>query len=64
MSIGTLKNNGRIGESAKDKAEMLDEQFGSVFTKEDLDNIPKERLFTTSNHSKYPSYSTRSVTLH
>ena len=40
VSIGTLKDNGRIAESAKDKAEMFNQTFCSVFTREDLDNIP------------------------
>ena len=40
VSIGTLKDSGRIAESAKDKAEMFNETFCLVFMKEDLDNIP------------------------
>ena len=36
LSIGTLKDSCRIAESAKDKAEMFNETFCSVFTKEDL----------------------------
>ena len=40
VSIGTLKDSGRIAESAKDKAEVFNETFCSVFMKEDLDNIP------------------------
>ena len=40
VSIGTLKDNGRIAENAKDKAEMFNNTFCSVFTKENLDNIP------------------------
>lgn len=40
VSIGTLKDNGRIAENAKDKAEMFNETFCSVFTKENLDNVP------------------------
>ena len=36
LSILTLKDSCRIAESAKDKAEMFNETFCSVFTKEDL----------------------------
>ena len=45
VSIGILKESGRIAESAKDKAEMFNETFCSVFTKEDLDNIPGKGHF-------------------
>ena len=40
VSIGTLKDNGNIAESAKKKAEMFYGQFCSVFTKEDMENMP------------------------
>ena len=40
VSIGTLEGSGRIADNAKDKAEMFNETFCSVFTKENLDNIP------------------------
>ena len=40
MSIGTLKSEGTIAESAETKANLLNKQFVSVFTKEDLTNIP------------------------
>ena len=36
VSIGTLKDNGNIAESAKEKAEMFNGQFCSVFTIEDI----------------------------
>ncbi|XP_060578328.1 uncharacterized protein LOC132735405, partial [Ruditapes philippinarum] len=42
VNIGTLKNNGQIAESASHKAEMLNNQFCSVFTKESLDNLPNK----------------------
>ena len=44
VSIGTLKDSGLIAASAKDKAEMFNETFCSVFTKEDLDNIPYQSM--------------------
>jgi hypothetical protein len=34
MGIGTLKNNGVLAENAEQKAEMLKNQFTSVFTTE------------------------------
>ena len=40
VSIGTLKSDGSIAETAENKANMLNKQFISVFTKEDLSNIP------------------------
>ena len=40
VSIGTLKDNDNIAESAKEKAEMFNGQFCSVFNKEDMENIP------------------------
>ena len=40
MIIGTLKSDGSIAETAENKANMLNKQFISVFTKEDLSNIP------------------------
>ena len=40
VSIGTLKDNGRIADSANNKAERFNETFCSVFTKEDLNSIP------------------------
>jgi hypothetical protein len=42
MSIGSLKDNGQIAESPKDKAEMLNNQFCSVFTQENLNYIPSK----------------------
>ena len=56
-SIGTLKDSGRIAESAKDKAETFNETFCSVFTKEDLDYIPDK------GHSLYQSMPNIHVTL-
>ena len=35
-----MKSDGIIAESAQSKANMLNKQFVSVFTKEDLSNIP------------------------
>ena len=40
QSIPTLNNNGSNATLAKDKAEMLINFFTSVFTIEDLQNIP------------------------
>ena len=40
MSIGTLKSEGTIAESAVTKANLLNKQIISVFTKDDLTNIP------------------------
>ena len=40
VSIGTLKDNNNIAESAKGKAEMFNSQFCSVFNKEDMENMP------------------------
>ena len=40
MSIGTLKTDGIIAESAESKGNLLNKQFVYVFTKEDLSNIP------------------------
>ena len=40
MSIGTLKSDGSIAETAESKTNMLNKQFISAFTKEDLSNIP------------------------
>ena len=57
VSIGTLKDSGRVADSAKDKAEMFNETFCSVFTKEDLDNIPDK------GHSPYQSMPNIHVTL-
>jgi hypothetical protein len=39
MGIGTLKNNGILAETAEQKAEMLNNQFTSVFTTENMTNI-------------------------
>ena len=44
VSIGTLKDNGRIAEHARDKAEVFSEKFCSFFTNENLDNIPDKGL--------------------
>ncbi|KAK6186986.1 hypothetical protein SNE40_006240 [Patella caerulea] len=52
MSIGTLKHNGRIGDRAKDKPEMLNDQFCSVFTEEDLIDIPSKGI---SPHPTMPN---------
>ena len=57
MSIGALKSNGCIAETSHNKAEMLNEQFCSVFTNEDLSNIP------TKGVSPYPSTPRIHVTL-
>jgi hypothetical protein len=39
VGVSTLKVNGETIENSKGKAEALNEQFKSVFTKEDLDNF-------------------------
>ena len=41
VGVSTLKVNGETIENSKGKAEALNEQFKSVFTKEDLDNFPE-----------------------
>jgi hypothetical protein len=41
LGFSTLKLNGETIENSKGKAEALNEQFKSVFTKEDLDNFPQ-----------------------
>ena len=38
--ISTLKHEGSIADTSQRKADMLNNQFTSVFTKEDLSNIP------------------------
>ena len=40
VSIGTLKDNDNIAESANVKAEMFNRQFCSFFNKEDMENMP------------------------
>jgi hypothetical protein len=40
MGIGTLKNNGVLAEIAEQKAEMLNNQFTSVYTTENTTNMP------------------------
>ena len=57
VSIGILKDSGRVADIAKDKAEMFNETFCLVFTKEDLDNIPDK------GHSPYQSMPNIHVTL-
>ena len=42
MGIGTLKNNGVLAETAEQKAEMLNNQFTSVFTTENTTNMPSK----------------------
>ena len=42
MGIGTLKNNGVLVETAEQKAEMLNNQFTSVFTIENTTNMPSK----------------------
>jgi hypothetical protein len=42
MGIGTLKNNGVLAENAEQKAEMLKNQFTSVFTTENTTNMPSK----------------------
>ena len=42
MGIGTLKANGKIAETPVEKANILNEQFTSVFTVEDTNNIPEK----------------------
>ena len=41
VGVSTLKVNGETIENSKGKADALNEQFKSVFTKEDLDNFPQ-----------------------
>lgn len=41
FGISTLSSKGRVVSFAQDKAEVLNQQFSSVFTKEDLQNIPQ-----------------------
>ena len=42
VSNGTLKADGIIAESAESYANLLNKQFVSVFTKEDLSSIPNK----------------------
>ena len=42
MGIGTLKNNEVLAETAEQKAEMLNNQFTSVFTTENSTNMPSK----------------------
>ena len=42
MGIDTLKNNGVLAETAEQKAEMLNNQFISVFTTENTTNMPSK----------------------
>lgn len=42
MGISTLKNNGELAESSQQKAEMLNNQFTSVFTTENTTHIPSK----------------------
>ena len=51
--VSTLATDGRTGTDPKDKAEMLNGQFSSVFTREDRFNIP---TMTTSPHLKMPPF--------
>ena len=61
--ISILVVNGKATSCAKDKAKILNNQFQSVFSKEDLSNIPK------MNSTEIPqmpniSFSTRGIQLH
>ena len=47
--VSTLAADGRTGTDPKDKAEMLNAQFSSVFTREDHFNLP---TMTTTPHPK------------
>ena len=49
--VSTIAADGRTGTDPKDKAEMLNAQFSSVFTREDPFNVP---TMTTSPHPKMP----------
>ena len=49
--VSTLAADGRTGTDPKDKAEMLNMQFSSVFTREDRFNVP---TMTTSPHPMMP----------
>ena len=40
FGVSTLKGNGKVATDQKAKAEMLDNQFSSVFTKENTSNLP------------------------
>ena len=40
VGVAPLKKNGLIHSTGKEKANILNDQFGSVFTNEDLDNLP------------------------
>ena len=40
VGIAPLKKNGLVFSQSKDKANILNNQFSSVFTQEDLDNLP------------------------
>ena len=44
MGIGTLENNGVLAETVEQKAEMLSNQFTSVFTTENTTNMPSKGI--------------------
>ena len=49
--VGTLVADGRIGTDPQDKADMLNKQFSSVYTREDRLNVPRKEK---SPHPKMP----------
>ena len=53
--VSTLKHNGKIASDSKSKAEMLNHQFCSVFTEEDINNMPDK------GPSPYPDMSSITI---
>ena len=61
--VSPLIVNGKTSSSAKDKAKILNNQFQSVFTKENLLNIPKLPLTVFPPMSNI-SFSTHGIQLY
>jgi len=57
VGISVLKREGRTATTPEDKANMLSDQFSSVFTSEDTDNLP------TMTGDKYPDIGSIHVTI-
>ena len=55
FGVGSLKANGKVGIDPRSKADMLNNQFSSVFTKENKSNMPFK------GNSPHPSSSNNNV---
>jgi hypothetical protein len=54
VTVGPLKTaDGRMVDSDKDMADVLNSFFKSVFTKEDISNVPKLGKETEQNRGKH-----------